>query len=121
MTKTIGYFLVVAVVIAPNLCAQTATLRGQVIDESGAIIPGAAVTLSSSAGQAGKTKSDEKGTYAFAGVKPGDYSVQATAPQLKQLQPASITLQPGTQTLNLTLQIAPISEKVTVARIPLLR
>jgi hypothetical protein len=115
MTKTIGYWSLFAVLFVPNLHAQTATLRGQVADESGAVVPGATVTLSGPAGKIRTSNSDEKGAYAFVGVQPGNYSVEASAPQLKQLQPASIKLQPGAaQVLNLTLKIASMSEKVTV-------
>jgi hypothetical protein len=103
-----------ALSIAPHLLAQTATLRGQVTDESGAIIPKAKVTLSGPAGPARTVIADEKGSYSFAGVPPGQYSAQASAPQLIQSQPANVTLQPGSQVLNLVLKIAPLAEKMTV-------
>jgi hypothetical protein len=96
------------------MLAQTATLRGQVADESGAVIPGARVTLSGESGKTRTTAADERGSYLFAGVAPGDYSLQASAPQLTQAQPAKITLKAGTQALDLVLTVASLSEKVTV-------
>ena len=99
---------------APGLFGQTATLRGQITDESGAIVPGAQVILSGSSTPVRTTTSDEGGSYSFAGVPPATYSVKASAPQLTQAQPVKITLKPGPSVLNLTLKVASLSEKVTV-------
>ncbi|MGA3324376.1 MAG: carboxypeptidase-like regulatory domain-containing protein [Terriglobia bacterium] len=107
-------YLFLAVLVAPRLFAQTATLRGQVTDESGAVIPGATVTLSRSPGQVRTTIADERGSYSFTGVPPGSYSVQASAPQLTQAQPTKVTLKPGPQVVNLMLRVASMSQKVTV-------
>jgi hypothetical protein len=96
------------------LYAQTATLRGQVTDESGAVIPAAKVTLRGAPGGPKTTTADVSGSYVFAGLAPGDYTVQASAPELSQAQPSPISLKPGTQVLNLMLRVASMAEKVTV-------
>lgn len=57
---------------------------------------------------------DDRGSYTFAGVPTGTYSVQASAPQLTQLQPVKIDLKPGPQVLNLVLKVESMAEKVTV-------
>jgi hypothetical protein len=101
-------------ILAPSLLAQNATLRGQVRDESGALVPAAKVTLSISAEPARISIADPKGWYSFESVPPGEYSVQATAPQLIQAQPVDVTLHAGPQTLTLTLKVASVSERVTV-------
>src|ERR1017187_138844 len=106
--------LAVALLFSQALLAQTATLRGQVADASGAVIPRAKVTLHGDSDAAKSTVADNNGSYAFAGVTPGDYTVQASAPELSLAKPARVTLLPGSQTLNLTLQVASLSEKVTV-------
>ena len=100
--------------IAPGLLAQTALLHGQVTDESGAIVPGAKVTLSAPGAAARTTTSDSTGAYSFAGIPPGTYSVQASAPQLTQLQPESVNLDPGPHSLNLVLRVASMAAKVSV-------
>src|ERR1035441_1516288 len=74
----------------------------------------AKVTLHGDSGALKSTVADNNGSYAFAGVTPGDYTVQASAPELSLAQPAKVTLLPGAQTLNLTLQVSSLSEKVTV-------
>jgi len=106
--------LVLVLLFSQVLLAQTATLRGQVTDESGAVIPGAKVTLSGPSGAVKSTVADNNGSYTFAAVPPGDYTVQASAPELALARPAKVTLRAGSQSLSLMLQVASISEKLTV-------
>ncbi len=42
--------LALALLAAPSVYAQTAMLRGQVTDESGAVVPGAKVSVSAAGG-----------------------------------------------------------------------
>jgi hypothetical protein len=93
---------------------QTGTLRGQISDESGAVIPGARVVLTGPGGLVKNARADETGAYTFAGLAPGSYAVQASAPNLAQAQAARVTVRAGAQTLNLTLRVASMQEKVTV-------
>lgn len=108
-------YLLICLLAAHGLCAQTAILRGQVTDESGAVVPGAKVSLTGAPGGSKSTAADATGAYAFAGLTPGDYTVLASAPDLSQAQPARIALKAGSQTLNLVLRVASMAEKVTVA------
>lgn len=106
--------LILLILIASPLAAQTATLRGQVTDQSGAVISGASVTLTGAAGVAKTTVADDNGKYTFADLVPGDYVVTVSAPQLALPRPAKIALKPGLHTLNLQLSVVSIAEKVTV-------
>jgi Carboxypeptidase regulatory-like domain len=94
--------------------AQTVTLRGQVSDESGAVVPGAQVTLTGPSGGRRTAASDITGAYTFAGIPAGDYTVQASAPGLAQPKPVHISLKAGSQTLNLVLKVAERVDQVTV-------
>src|ERR1017187_1161648 len=89
------YRLLLALVIPATLFAQTATLRGQVTDQSGAMVPAATVRLTAPEGKLQTTTADGNGAYSFAGLAPGNYSVQASAAQLAQPQPAKIALKSG--------------------------
>ena len=93
--------------------AQTASIRGQVADESGAVVPGAKVTLRGASPLKTAT-TDVGGAYTFAGIAPGDYTVQAAAPGLVQAQPMHVSVKSGTQTVNLVLQVAGRTDAVTV-------
>ena len=64
------------------LLAQTVTLRGQVTDDSGAVIPAARITLTGPSGGPKTATAAIDGRYSFAGLAPGNYTVQASAPEL---------------------------------------
>ena len=106
------FFLVL--VLSVSLFAQTAALQGTVTDQSGAIIPGATVTINGPGGLLKTSIAGTDGGYAFAGLAAGDYTVQATAPDLKLLQPAKIRLQQTSQTLDLQLQIVTVGQRIEV-------
>jgi hypothetical protein len=93
--------------------AQTASLRGQVLDESGAVVPKATVTITGPSNQAKSTTAAADGSYSFSGLAPGEDTVQATAPNLEQ-PPVKIRLKPGSQTLRLELKVAATVQRMTV-------
>jgi len=97
------------------IAQQTSTiLRGVITDSSGAILPAAQVTLTSPAGQIKTAVADANGVYVFRDVAPGDYTVRSSTPQLVLLEPVQVSLTSGTRTLNLQLDVAPLSERVEV-------
>ncbi len=104
--------------LSADAFAQTGTLRGQVKDDSGAVVPSARVEINASGGFSKSTVSDSTGSYSFSGLSPGSYSVQASARSLAQPQPAGVMIKPGTQTLDLRLGIAKLVEHVTVDDTP---
>ncbi len=75
--------LVIALLMAPSLMAQSLVsgdLTGTVTDPSGAVVPGAQVTLKNNAnGQTRNTTSNSNGSYRFSLLSPGSYTVSATA------------------------------------------
>jgi len=94
--------------------AQSASLSGQVADSSGALVPSARVALTGPGGASKTTRADSHGAYSFSGLAPGDYSVEASAPQLGTPKPVAVSLKPGAQTLNLQLQVMARTDRVTV-------
>lgn len=105
--------LLLVFAIAP-VFAQSAILRGQVMDQTGAVVPGAKITLTSSDGVVKTASADDKGSYVLTGITPGEYSVSGAAPDLATTQPVKISLGPGAQTLNLQLRVVTTAEHVTV-------
>ena len=74
--------LMVLLVVSGTLFAQEfrATLTGRVTDPSGAVIPGAEITVTNTdTGVIVNTKSDRTGNYTVPFLLPGHYSVQASA------------------------------------------
>jgi hypothetical protein len=82
---------------APLIHAQTtAQLTGTVQDASGAVIPGAQVTLTDQAtGITRVVQTNGRGLYAFASLVPGSYSVKVTAKSFQPRETTGIMLHAG--------------------------
>src|SRR5713226_9436293 len=111
--KQIYWFLLILFASSSAL-AQTGSLRGLVTDQNGAVIAGAKVTVNGPSGLVRTTNTDKSGSYSFTGLPPGDYDVQASAPNLELAEPAKISLKVGVQTLDLQLRIILAPERVIV-------
>ena len=82
-------FVAISLVTLPPF-AQTVSLRGQVTDESGAVVPGVKVTLTGPAGLSRTTVSANDGSYSFTDIPSGSYTVEASARQDIQLSKTSV-------------------------------
>ncbi len=89
-------------------------LRGQVTDPSGAVIPGATVSLKNSSGLTITAKSDDVGSYDVKSLAPGKYTVNVSAkgfrPFTRQVEIAA----GQDQKFDFPLQISTQEEKVLV-------
>ena len=113
--------VVLLVSLAYAVYAQpSGSVRGAVTDESGAVIPGARVTVSNSAGPVKTATSGDDGSYSITGLQSGQYTVQAASPGLEQAQPATVNIPSGPQavSLNLQLRVAAEKQEVTVQENP---
>jgi hypothetical protein len=100
--------------LAASALAQTASLRGRVLDESGAVVPGAKVALAGPDGVAKTATSSADGSYAFRELPPGNYTVQASAPDLALLEPLTVVLEGGPRTLDVQLSVSAAKQQVTI-------
>lgn len=100
----------------PSLAgAQTATLRGRVLDPTGAAIPGAQIALAHDS-QTQQTTSGAEGRYTFRSLAPGSYLLSATAQGFAPLTVSVVTLTSGqAKDLDLQLVIAADQQQVTVS------
>ena len=89
ITGIVG-FLVIALLLAPSLLAQSLVsgdLTGTVTDPSGAVVPNATVTLKNNETGATRTStSSASGAYRFSLLPPGTYTVTATAQGFNKAQ-----------------------------------
>ncbi len=94
----------------------TGSIHGRVVDPSGAVIPGATVVATTTAGKvAGNATSDPVGNYAIQGLPPGTYGVTATAPGFAAFAVPGIVVTAGrAQTVNAKLQIEVQQQQVEV-------
>ena len=75
--------------------ASSGSIRGTVKDDTGGVIPGAVVTLTSPAGTAQTTNTGADGTYSFRGEAPGTYTLSTTYPNLQQTKPVTVVVVSG--------------------------
>src|SRR6266480_4650477 len=111
--KIVTYLFFLLLSAAPAL-TQTGMLKGVVTDESGGVVAGAKVALTSSSGQLRETVSNKEGFYSLSDVPFGDYVLEASASQLSLPEPATVRLSSGVQILNLQLKVAAMHEQVSV-------
>jgi hypothetical protein len=75
----LGTFLMIGMASVLPAQSTSGTLRGTVLDPSGALVPQAQVTVSSANGFTRTLKSDAAGAFALPNLAPGSYSVSIAA------------------------------------------
>jgi hypothetical protein len=95
---------------------DTATITGEVRDASGALIPKAAITVTSTSTNISvKGESNDSGLYALVSLRPGLYSVSVEKEGFKRLVRPAITLQVNQVVrLDFTLEIGDLTATVEV-------
>ena len=100
--------------------AQTAagTIRGQVTDPSGAVVPNVSVMATPAPGQPGQAKAatvGKDGTYQINGLVPGTYSVSAVAQGFTPFDQETVQVTAGqVQQLDIKLEIEQEKEEINV-------
>jgi hypothetical protein len=110
-----GLALLVLAVASPAL-AQGASISGIVTDESGAVLPGAAVTIvSEDQGFQRETTTNDRGYFAVLFLQPGRYALTVRLDGFAPVEVPEIVLNVGDdQTLALQMPVAKIGELVIV-------
>ncbi|HEY6147280.1 MAG TPA: carboxypeptidase-like regulatory domain-containing protein, partial [Thermoanaerobaculia bacterium] len=116
--RSLFLFAAAAALCAP-LLAQSATgsITGNVVDSSGAGIPGATVTATSTeTGASRNTTSGTTGNFTIPLLSPGTYTVGAELSGFSPARVANVAVSVGGQEkITLRLDVAKVSEAVTVA------
>ncbi len=115
--RVIAICVVAAAVFAPSLHAQfRASLRGTVTDSSGAIIPGATLTLiDSETNTTRQSTSDSNGIYTFDALPPDRFHLTVERQGFKKKDVAQVVLIPEQpNALNLQLEVGDVQQTVTV-------
>ncbi len=106
---------VLAIAFASSLRAQgTAVLKGQVTDNSGAVIPGATVSLTDPRGTTRTAQTDAMGAYTFAGLQPGRYTIRAASTGFGKFERAIDVGTSAAQRFDIGLKVALEKQEVTV-------
>ncbi|HTT21121.1 MAG TPA: carboxypeptidase regulatory-like domain-containing protein [Candidatus Sulfotelmatobacter sp.] len=108
-----GFFLLVSATV---LAQDTATLTGTVRDNSGAVIPGAVVTMKHIAtGTARQLTANSAGEYVAAALVPGQYDLTIAASGFRTYQAHTVTLRVAQNArIDVTLQVGSETQQVMV-------
>ena len=117
--KTFAVCLLVAFLVSfcGSLLAQVqpGSLHGQVTDPSGAVIPGATVTIKSAGGQTKTATTDGQGFYQANSLPPDAYTVSAVAKGFSPSDPQVVAVASGqAQKANISLEILVEKQQVEV-------
>jgi hypothetical protein len=114
----IGFFLL----ITTPLLAQRdmGTILGVVKDQSGALIPGATVTITEENTRAAVTVlTDDAGNYIRPLLKPGDYTIEVEMSGFKKAVQKNVRLSPGDRVaVDITLEVGQVSEMIEITAAP---
>ncbi len=96
--------------------STTATIRGNVQDPSGGVLPGATITVTNTGTKAVQTAtSDERGQYQFAALFPGTYDLRVELSGFKSYERKGLTLSPNdNRGIDVRLDVGQQSETITV-------
>src|SRR2546428_1708814 len=114
LLRSLTILLVLALFTSISFAQQgRGSLRGLVVDEFGAAIVGATVTLKDASGSAKTATTNNEGVYTFSGLAPGKYAVFAAAKGFAVSEPMEVQLTAGQrQSLNLKLKVTIEEQKV---------
>ncbi len=117
MRKTLLSLAVLAALAVPSFAQRiTATIRGTVTDGTGAVVPGAGVTVKGEVtGYTRSTLTNAAGVYSFPEMPVGTYAVEVTLTGFKSSVTRGISLNVADdRSVNVRLETGTLSENVTV-------
>ncbi len=117
--RTALYATLCAIFATGSLMAQglTGQISGTVNDSSGSAVVGAeTVLLNQGTGQTRRMASDQSGSFLFAQLLPGSYTLTISAPGFKKAQETDIVLSSSERAVvrPITLELGAISESISV-------
>ncbi len=100
--------------------AVSGTLLGTVIDNSGAAVPNAQVTITATeTGQVQQFKTNESGNYLVPGLQPGNYTVTMEAPGFKREIHEHVAVESNTTVrVDASMAAGAVTEQITVSTAP---
>jgi len=114
----LGAFCAFFVLLSPPALGQGAagSVSGAVRDTSGAMVPGASVTITNTAtGVKTTTATNNEGLYAFPYVQPGVYDVSASGPGLETMKKPGVTVHVTERVqISFDLKVGSTTQSVTV-------
>jgi len=109
--------LVLSLLTASPLLAQTGQINGVITDNSGAVVPGATVkAVETATGLARETVTGADGRYTFTALRPTTYDITTELTGFRTAQRKGVLLQANENlTVNFSIELGALSETVTVS------
>src|SRR5437667_11793795 len=104
--------ILLTLLAAITLSAQSGKVRGRVMDSTGSVMPGIRVKLSQGDKVVKETSSTTTGEFEIA-AEPGDYRLEITAPDFAPYA-GMVKVMPDMRPLSITMLLAPFSQNVEV-------
>jgi hypothetical protein len=116
MRRSLGWALVLLLGLVPRAWAQISTgnIYGTVIDESGAVLPGATITLTGATIGARPTTSDSAGAFRFLNLDPGTYKLSVGLTGFATINREVKVTSGVNLSLNFGMKVATLAESITV-------
>ena len=120
----LALLLAVLFMAAPSLlwgqANATGTITGQIVDQSGGVIPGAEVTITDASTGTYRTQpTNQSGLFVFTNVKVGIYTITVTAKGFRKMTvPRQEVVVSQQVTLNLTMEVGLSTQTVEVTAAP---
>ena len=113
------FFVLVSLFVCSTAnCSQNpevGVITGTVLDNSGAVVAGAVITITTAAGVSQTATTDEKGEFSIGSLPPGTYSVTFAAPGFNEFKTTDVSVSAGQTThLDATLLPATVTSTVSV-------
>jgi hypothetical protein len=118
--QNLFFCILIAALITPPAWPQasTATVSGTVRDQTGAVIPTAAVTLANQATNAtSKTTANETGFYLFPGLVPGPYRLTVEAAGMQKFEGALTVAVQQSAVVDVTMKVGQTATEVAVQEV----
>jgi hypothetical protein len=112
--KSLSVFLAVIFLTSVSI-AQSTTLRGQIVDELGAVIPNAEITLIGNDGKQRTTKSNHNGDFSIPNVAPGIYTLTSAFKGFQTHVESDLKLPVSNGPLTITMTVAVVNVVTDVA------
>ena len=113
----LGLFLILLAMTGTTVAQVTVSvIHGNVVDESGGVIPGVTVVaLNTETGATRSVLTSDTGYYTFEALQPGTYAISAEMPGFKSYRQEGVTVSVGERVrVDVTLQVGEVTETVTV-------